>query len=162
MFAVTTLCRVSLAICPSFYHEAWWGGLMSSLLCRETSHLNFRIFFSNFVKIFCHTLDHLHWWDTYIARPSWLIRPGYICSTNCCGSTNPLPVQLKWGTLISSSVRLLSFHFIGANVQCLVINIITFSSVCQAFWSNNIFSRFWELLKYWNIQYSRLALIFHF
>ena len=162
MFAVTTLCRVSLAICPRFYHEAWWGGLVSSLVMKLLKW-NF-LFFTNFVKIFCDTTQphSTTCTDGTRSSPSWLICPGYICSTNCCGSTNPLPVQLKWGTLISSSVRLLSFHFIGANVQCLVINIITFSSVCQAFWSNNIFSRFWELLKYWNIQYSRLALIFHF
>ena len=53
MFAVTTLCRVSLAICPRFYHEAWWGGLVSSLVMKLLKW-NF-LFFTNFVKIFCDT-----------------------------------------------------------------------------------------------------------
>ena len=48
----------------------------------------------------------------HVPRPSWLICPGYICSTNCCGSTNPLPWQLKWGTLNWTLISGLgSFHF---------------------------------------------------
>ena len=50
MFAVTTLCRVSLAICPRFYHEAWWGSLMSSLVEKL-----FKLNFLFFTRIFWYT-----------------------------------------------------------------------------------------------------------
>ena len=159
MFAVTTLCRVSLAICPRFYHEAWWGSLMSSLV-EKLLKLNFLFF----TRIFWYTTQR-HSITT--------------CTDGTRTSSLPINMsrvhlfyKLLWfnkSTAITIKMGNSEHWYLGSAPfiliywsQCLVINIITFSSVCQAFWSNNIFSRFWELLKYWNIQYSRLALIFHF